>query len=382
MKLWLNENIRNYRKQMLLTQEQLAEAMGVSVATVSKWENGSVSPDVMMLAELAEFFQTSVDVLIGYRWEKRNMEQCLEHIKKLLNEREYEEAVKAAKKVLQKYPNQFKVVYECADVLFAASLNLFRDEQGRPRNDMYEEFDEIIALYEKALDLFDQNTDKNISRESIHQNIGNVYAYTGHNEKAVEYLEEHNVCHINDKMLGMILCDMGEFDRAWEYLSKTMNRNLLDLWVNQMGVWAALLFKGKYDEALETSEWIKQLCVSVADEESSYYLRAAAIIDAMMVTLYVFKENAEKKDYHTEIDACMKAALEGAVRFDANPDYTGKLRFFTTVEEQHLHDSFGNNAVNSIKMVFQCFQGEAVFDRLVSIFNDTAKSLEINDFLR
>ena len=34
MKLLLNENIRNYRKQMLLTQEQLAEAMGVSVATV------------------------------------------------------------------------------------------------------------------------------------------------------------------------------------------------------------------------------------------------------------------------------------------------------------------------------------------------------------
>ena len=63
MKISLNENIRNYRKGMSLTQEQLAEAMGVSVATVSKWEGGSVSPDVEMLAELADFFQTSVDVL-------------------------------------------------------------------------------------------------------------------------------------------------------------------------------------------------------------------------------------------------------------------------------------------------------------------------------
>ena len=380
MKLLLNENIRNYRKKMSLTQEQLAEAMGVSVATVSKWESGSVSPDIGMLAELAEFFQTSVDVLIGYQWEKRSADQCMEHIQKLCNERAYEEAIKEAKKALQKYPNQFKVVYECADTLFASYLSLYRDEHGKHKPELHEEFAKVAAWYERALDLFEQNTDKDISRESIHQNIGNVYAYAVGNEKAVEYLEEHNFCHINDKMLGMLLCDIGEFDRAWEYISKTMKSGLLDIWNNHMGVWATLLFTGRYEEALETSKWVKQLCVSVADEESSYFLRAAAIVDAMMVTLYVYKEREEKKDYQEEIDAYMKSALEGAIRFDANPDYTGRLRFFGNMPEQHLHDGFGNNAINSVKMVFQCFRGEEVFDRLVSIFNDTAKVLEIEKF--
>lgn len=380
MKLLLNENIRNNRKRMSLTQEQLAEAMGVSVATVSKWESGSVSPDIGMLAELAEFFQTSVDVLIGYQWEKRSADQCVEYMKKLCNEREYEAAIKEAKKAIQKYPNQFKVVYECADTLFASYLSLYRDEHGKHKPELHEEFAKVVDLYERALDLFDQNTDQNISRESIHQNIGNVYAYAVGNEEAVKYLEEHNVCHINDKMLGMLLCDVGEFDRAWEYLFKTMKRNLLDLWNNHMGIWATLLFTGKYEEALETSKWMKQLCVSVADEESSYFLRAAAIIDAMMVTLYVYKETEEKQDYQENIKACMKSALEGAIRFDTNPDYTGKLRFFEDEPIQHLHDGFGNSAVNSVKMVFQCFRGEAVFDRLVSIFNDTAKVLEIENF--
>ena len=380
MKLLLNENIRNYRKKMSLTQEQLAEAMGVSVATVSKWESGSVSPDIEMLAELAEFFQTSVDVLIGYQWEKRSADQCVEHIKKLCNERAYEEAIKESKKALQKYPNQFKVVYECADTLFASYLSLYRDEHGKHKPELHEEFAKVVAWYERALDLFEQNTDKDISRESIHQNIGNVYAYAVGNEKAVEYLEEHNFCHINDKMLGMLLCDIGEFDRAWEYISKTMKRGLLDIWSNHMGVWATLLFTGRYEEALETSKWVKQLCVSVADEESSYFLRAAAIVDAMMVTLYVYKEREEKKDYRKEIGACMKSALEGAIRFDANPDYTGRLRFFGNMPEQHVHDGFGNSAINSVKMVFQCFRGEEAFDRLVSIFNDTAKVLEIEKF--
>lgn len=380
MKLLLNENIRNNRKNMSLTQEQLAEAMGVSVATVSKWESGSVSPDIEMLAELAEFFQTSVDVLIGYQWEKSSAHQCAEYIKKLCNDREYEKAIKEAKKAFQKYPNQFEVVYECADTLYASYLYLYRNEHGKHKPEMDKEFNEVLHLYERALDLFDQNTDKNISRELIYQNIGNVYSYAVGNEKAVEYLEEHNFCHINDKILGIILCDMGEFERAWKYISRTMQRSLLDLWYNQMGVWAALLFTKRYDEALEISMWMKQLCISVADAESSYFLRAAAIIDATIVTIYVYKEMAEKGDYHVEIESYMKTALEGAIRFDSNPDYTGKVRFFTVVEELHLHDDFGNNAVNSVKMVFQCFRDEEVFDRLVTIFNDTAKALEIENF--
>ena len=40
MKLSIAENIRSYRRDMRLTQEQLAEALGVTVGAVSKWESG------------------------------------------------------------------------------------------------------------------------------------------------------------------------------------------------------------------------------------------------------------------------------------------------------------------------------------------------------
>lgn len=40
MKILIAENIRNMRKQRGMMQEQLAEALGVSVAAVSKWERG------------------------------------------------------------------------------------------------------------------------------------------------------------------------------------------------------------------------------------------------------------------------------------------------------------------------------------------------------
>ena len=53
------DQIRFYRKQKGLTQEQLAEAMGVSVAAVSKWEQGQSLPEIPMLMELAAAYDAS-----------------------------------------------------------------------------------------------------------------------------------------------------------------------------------------------------------------------------------------------------------------------------------------------------------------------------------
>ena len=66
MKLKLSENIKKYRKEMNLTQEELAEAFGVTVGAVSKWESGSTVPDIMTMMELADFFNVSMDILLGY----------------------------------------------------------------------------------------------------------------------------------------------------------------------------------------------------------------------------------------------------------------------------------------------------------------------------
>ncbi|MBP3579537.1 MAG: helix-turn-helix transcriptional regulator, partial [Lachnospiraceae bacterium] len=46
----LEENIRVMRREKGLTQEQLAEVMGVSTASVSKWETGVAVPELGMLA--------------------------------------------------------------------------------------------------------------------------------------------------------------------------------------------------------------------------------------------------------------------------------------------------------------------------------------------
>lgn len=61
----LGKRIVYHRKKMGLTQDQLAEKLGVTAQAVSKWENDLSCPDINMLPKLAELFGTTTDALLG-----------------------------------------------------------------------------------------------------------------------------------------------------------------------------------------------------------------------------------------------------------------------------------------------------------------------------
>ena len=65
MEQTIGRRIMENRKQLGLTQDQLAERLGVTAQAVSKWENDQSCPDITMLPKLAEIFGTSTDELLG-----------------------------------------------------------------------------------------------------------------------------------------------------------------------------------------------------------------------------------------------------------------------------------------------------------------------------
>lgn len=65
-RLKLSDNIIRLRHERKITQEELADFLGVTKASVSKWENAQSMPDIMLLLQLAAFFDMTVDELIGY----------------------------------------------------------------------------------------------------------------------------------------------------------------------------------------------------------------------------------------------------------------------------------------------------------------------------
>lgn len=61
----LAENLKLLRKSKDIGQAELAEALNVSLKTVSHWETGYTEPSVSQLIQLADYFDTTIDELVG-----------------------------------------------------------------------------------------------------------------------------------------------------------------------------------------------------------------------------------------------------------------------------------------------------------------------------
>lgn len=64
MTICFGDNLNKLRKAKGLTQEEFAKAMGVSFQAVSKWERGETYPDIELLPDIANYFNTSIDSLL------------------------------------------------------------------------------------------------------------------------------------------------------------------------------------------------------------------------------------------------------------------------------------------------------------------------------
>ena len=65
--------LKDLRKEKGITQEQLAEKLGVSGRTISRWETGNNMPDISLLVEIAEFFDVSIPEIIKGERKSENM---------------------------------------------------------------------------------------------------------------------------------------------------------------------------------------------------------------------------------------------------------------------------------------------------------------------
>ena len=58
--------IKKYRKNIGLTQEEMANRLGVTTPAVNKWENGNSNPDIELLAPIARLLNISLDTLLSF----------------------------------------------------------------------------------------------------------------------------------------------------------------------------------------------------------------------------------------------------------------------------------------------------------------------------
>ena len=118
-----NERVKKLRKQKDLTQEQLAEYMGVSPQAISRWETGATCPDISALPQLAELFGITIDELLGVdeKEKRRQINAIIAQAEEKINKNITEEPIITLRKALHQYPNNEKLLCCLMYALYAAS---------------------------------------------------------------------------------------------------------------------------------------------------------------------------------------------------------------------------------------------------------------------
>ena len=117
--LHLPENLKKYRLLHNLTPEDVAEYLGITAQSVSKWERGESYPDITFLPALANIFETSVDLLIGMDTIRSEETRYNIHKKAVAYQRcgDYNSAEQTYRDALLIYPNKPGMILGLASTL-------------------------------------------------------------------------------------------------------------------------------------------------------------------------------------------------------------------------------------------------------------------------
>ncbi len=344
MQLKLNENIKKYRKSMDLTQEELAEAFGVTVGAVSKWESGSNVPDILTLMQLADFFSISVDVLLGYSMSSKNVDDISDRLDALLHEDKYDEAISEAEKALVRYPGNFKILTNCADTYHVVST--IKDSKAYRKK--------AIELYESSLRYVSQSDNPDQKAFNIRFDIATLEGRENP-EKSLEEFKKINYQGIADINIANILRMTGKPDEAMETYTKVLVSILikvLQFATEMFMVLVAMDNTKDYKEACELMDWF----MTIVDATSTNR-RQNSYLSKMKIMGLIFKAlvlSCQKK--YDDMEVCIDTALEIAKEYDKNPsnDFSDKIKFWHGGKDYHisLYDAFGVGAVAGIDNLF------------------------------
>ena len=357
METALSDNIRAFRKQRSLTREQLAEVLGVTPGAVYKWEAKLSVPELQVIIKLADFFDTSVDVLLGYKVRDNSLDAIAKRINTFCRSGD-PAALSEAEKALKKYPNSFIVVHGCAQI-----YNMF----GSERHDM-NYLRKALELYEQSLLLISQNTGPHVSEYTIYGDIGGIYALMGKPEQGVEILKKHNTSGMFDsKIGGMLALFLNRTEEAVPFLSDALSTCAVRLLSTVIGFAAVFSFMKDYQALQDIVSWGLNVLSGIRKaDQVGYPDKIAAVLTVLLAHAHLHTGNAEKAQSHLRKAAALAAA------FDAAPYYgLSGFRYISGSDEGSVHDGMGGTAGESIDFILEKFQDP----ELASLWNKIRSSV-------
>lgn len=145
----INQVIREKRKELSLTQEQIADFLGVSTPAVNKWEKGSTYPDITLLPALARLLKIDLNTLMSFHDDLSDVEiqNFVDEIDQTIREQDYETAFQKAISKIHEYPTCDRLIYSVILYLEGA-LTLYKVSAIEQYQKKYEMFYKQLAASE------------------------------------------------------------------------------------------------------------------------------------------------------------------------------------------------------------------------------------------
>lgn len=358
----LNESIRALRRERNMTQEQLAEAMNVSAAAVSKWENGQSIPDIAVLTALADFFEVSLDALVGYTMQPCRRSEAVERIGRLSRQKRYQEAIAEAKEALRRYPNHFGVLYAAGRMYGFYGLEHREQEALRT----------AISLMERAMALISQNTDPTLRVENLWTNMGMYYTGLEEREQAIRCYEAGNIAGVNDVAIAGNRAALGQYDAALPMLSQGLIGAVTRQFNAGTSMLHCLLAMGKPQEAEALALWLLSTLEDMEATPGSYVLKMQTILHAWAAAAML--HTGRTLDAREQ----MRQAVACARRFDAQPDFSLQSFRFYHGGDHALSDGMGETAMDALRGAIS--HAGFVRDGLMTLLEATGGCRELTQF--
>jgi len=197
----IGATIKKLRREQNITQEQLAEFLGVTAQAVSRWETGTALPDIAQLPALANIFNVSSDQLLGIDVDTKEA-----RIDTITNDASVKywagqkhEALNMIRNALKEYPNSYKLMRDLFIYTWvtAPSHPQLDDEEGMAKH--HSMLRECLDIGEKIL----AGCTDNAIRYRVIEQMCHMYATLGNNDKALELANTMPDSNRSETLLGV-----------------------------------------------------------------------------------------------------------------------------------------------------------------------------------
>lgn len=179
MNVYFGENLKRLRKEKELTQETLADFLGVSFQAVSKWERDESYPDLSMLPVIASFFDVTADELLGVDKSRREnqIENYLSEYEKLYL-KDTPKAFEIISMAKKDFPGDFRILIRYMACLLST--------KGGINNNPIKIFDEMVSINENIQNYCTSDS----IRIKAKRLMGTFYKTLSYTEKDDSYIEK------------------------------------------------------------------------------------------------------------------------------------------------------------------------------------------------